>query len=59
MATPPPSPQCMWLHDEQTWAALASRSTLNIDTRLLQVRIFTDEQDRSRWGHHYGETWPR
>ncbi len=44
------------LHKDLGQIALASRSTLNNDIRHLQVRVFTFKQDRSRRGHHYGET---
>ncbi len=39
--------------------ALASRSSLNVDIRHMQVGVFNVRQDRSRRGHHYEETWPR
>ncbi len=58
--------QCMcYMNIEHTWThmncriALVSISTLKIDIRHLQVHIFSVRQDKSRWGHRYGETWPR
>ncbi len=45
-----------YMNSEHTWAALgwialANRSNRNIDTRHLQVRIFTVKQDGSHRGH--------
>jgi hypothetical protein len=34
-----------------------NHSTLNIYIMYLQAHVFNDMQDRSRRGHHYGETW--
>ncbi len=47
------------LHYDVGRIALASRSTLNIDIRHLQVRVFNGRQERSRRGHHCRETLQR
>ncbi len=45
------------LHQDVGGIAVENCSTLNIDIRHLQICFFNVRQDRSRRGHHYGETW--